>query len=137
MSLRPVKQILQTSTPTIEGAGIKLQADGRSEFFGKTKELDAPIPKLLLDDFRNEHPKTNLKGFTMASSPGDQTITYVYAGTGGKTAWAKSRQDGCGRCAMDDRAEGSGILPPEDSKGQYGGPHAWVSAVGQACASGR
>ena len=49
MSLRPVKQIIQT-TPTIEGAGVKLQ---RAFGFGKTKEFD---PFLLLDDFRNDNP---------------------------------------------------------------------------------
>jgi predicted transcriptional regulator of viral defense system len=46
MSLRPVKQVIQTQ-PTIEGAGVKLQ---RAFGFGKTKEFD---PFLLLDDFRH------------------------------------------------------------------------------------
>src|SRR5258705_11866857 len=50
MSLRPVKHIIQT-TPTIEGAGVKLQ---RAFGLGKTKELD---PFLLLDDFRNDNPQ--------------------------------------------------------------------------------
>jgi hypothetical protein len=36
MSLRPVKQIFHT-TPTIEGAGVKLQ---RAFGFGGTKEFD-------------------------------------------------------------------------------------------------
>ena len=44
MSLRPVKEILQT-TPTLEGAGVKLQ---RAFGFGKTAEFD---PFLLFDDF--------------------------------------------------------------------------------------
>ena len=39
MSLRPVKQIIQTK-PTIEGAGVKLR---RAFGFGKTKDLQ-PIP---------------------------------------------------------------------------------------------
>ena len=47
MSLRPIKQIIQTQ-PTIEGAGVKLQ---RAFGFGKTKDFD---PFLLLDDFRDE-----------------------------------------------------------------------------------
>ena len=49
MSLRPVKQILETQ-PTREGAGVKLQ---RAFGFGKATDFD---PFLLLDDFRNEHP---------------------------------------------------------------------------------
>ena len=49
MSLRPTKQTIQT-TPTIEGAGVKLQ---RAFGFGKTKDFD---PFLLLDDFRNDNP---------------------------------------------------------------------------------
>ena len=36
MSLRAVKQIIET-TPTIEGAGVKLQ---RAFGFGKTKDFD-------------------------------------------------------------------------------------------------
>jgi hypothetical protein len=36
MSLRPIKQIIQTK-PTIEGAGVKLQ---RAFGFGKTKDFD-------------------------------------------------------------------------------------------------
>ena len=74
MSLRPVKQILQT-TPTIEGAGVKLQ---RAFGFGKTKEFD---PFLLLDDFRNDVPEDYLKGFPWHPHRGIETITYVLAGT--------------------------------------------------------
>src|SRR5207249_3760721 len=50
MSLRPIRQIMQT-TPTMEGAGVKLQ---RAFGFGKTKDFD---PFLLFDDFRNERPE--------------------------------------------------------------------------------
>ena len=74
MSLRPVKQILQTQ-PTIEGAGVKLE---RAFGFGKTKEFD---PFLLLDDFRNEHPEDYLKGFPWHPHHGIETITYVLAGS--------------------------------------------------------
>ncbi len=56
MSLRPVKQVIQTQ-PTIEGAGVKLQ---RAFGFGKTKDFD---PFLLLDDFRNDNPDDYLAGF--------------------------------------------------------------------------
>ena len=73
MSLRPVKQILQTQ-PTLEGAGVKLQ---RAFGFGKTKEFD---PFLLFDDFRNERPEDYLKGFPWHPHRGIETITYVLAG---------------------------------------------------------
>ena len=74
MSLRPVKQIIQT-TPTIEGAGVKLQ---RAFGFGTTKEFD---PFLLLDDFRNNNPKDYLAGFPWHPHRGIETITYVLAGS--------------------------------------------------------
>src|SRR6202162_4943381 len=74
MSLRPVKQIIQT-TPTIEGAGVKLQ---RAFGFGKTRDFD---PFLLLDDFRNENPRDYLAGFPWHPHRGIETITYVLAGS--------------------------------------------------------
>ena len=74
MSLRPVKQIIQT-TPTIEGAGVKLQ---RAFGFGKTKDFD---PFLLLDDFRNDKPQDYLAGFPWHPHRGIETITYVLAGS--------------------------------------------------------
>ncbi|HKS68702.1 MAG TPA: pirin family protein [Candidatus Acidoferrales bacterium] len=74
MSLRPIKQILQTK-PTLEGAGVKLQ---RAFGFGKTKEFD---PFLLLDDFRNENPEDYLAGFPWHPHRGIETITYVLAGS--------------------------------------------------------
>jgi hypothetical protein len=74
MSLRAVKQIIET-TPTIEGAGVKLQ---RAFGFGKTKEFD---PFLLLDDFRNDIPEDYLAGFPWHPHRGIETITYVLAGT--------------------------------------------------------
>ena len=74
MSLRPVKEIIQT-TPTVEGAGVKLQ---RAFGFGKTKDFD---PFLLLDDFRNENPSDYLAGFPWHPHRGIETITYVLAGS--------------------------------------------------------
>src|SRR5213593_3547901 len=74
MSLRPIKQIIQT-TPTIEGAGVKLQ---RAFGFGKTKDFD---PFLLLDDFRNDNPDDYLAGFPWHPHRGIETITYVLAGS--------------------------------------------------------
>src|SRR4030081_2070559 len=74
MSLRPVKQIIQT-TPTIEGAGVKLQ---RAFGFGKTKEFD---PFLLLGDCRNENPEDYMADFPGHPHRGIETITYVLAGS--------------------------------------------------------
>ena len=74
MSLRPIRQVIQP-TPTIEGAGVKLQ---RAFGFGKTKDFD---PFLLLDDFRNENPEDYLAGFPWHPHRGIETITYVLAGS--------------------------------------------------------
>ena len=74
MSLRPVKEIIQTKT-TMEGAGVKLE---RAFGFGKTKDFD---PFLLLDDFRNDNPRDYLAGFPWHPHRGIETITYVLAGS--------------------------------------------------------
>jgi len=73
MSVRPVKKVSGT-TPTLEGAGVKLQ---RAFGFGNTSEFD---PFLLLDDFRNENPDDYLAGFPWHPHRGIETITYVLAG---------------------------------------------------------
>jgi redox-sensitive bicupin YhaK (pirin superfamily) len=74
MSIRPVKRITQ-STPTIEGAGVKLR---RAFGFGATEEFD---PFLLLDDFRNDQPDDYRAGFPWHPHRGIETVTYVLAGT--------------------------------------------------------
>src|SRR5258705_10737706 len=74
MSIRPVKRIVK-STPTMEGAGVKLH---RAFGFGDTGEFD---PFLLLDDFRNERPGDYRAGFPGHPHLGIETITYVLAGT--------------------------------------------------------
>jgi redox-sensitive bicupin YhaK (pirin superfamily) len=74
MSIRPIKR-LSSSTPTIEGAGVRLR---RAFGFGDTHEFD---PFLLLDDFRNERPEDYLAGFPWHPHRGIETITYVLAGT--------------------------------------------------------
>jgi len=82
MSIRPIKRISQ-STPTIEGAGVKLR---RAFGFGETAETD---PFLLLDDFRNDRPQDYLAGFlgirTAASRP---SPTSYPAPSSTATAWA-------------------------------------------------
>ena len=82
MSLRPVKQIIQTK-PTIEGAGVKLQ---RAFGFGKTKDFD---PFLLLDDFRNENPEDYLRDFPGIRTAGSRpSPTCLPARWSTATAWA-------------------------------------------------
>jgi redox-sensitive bicupin YhaK (pirin superfamily) len=71
--MRPVRRIVE-STPTIEGAGVKLR---RAFGFGETSEFD---PFLLFDDFRNESPADFLAGFPWHPHRGIETITYVLAG---------------------------------------------------------
>jgi redox-sensitive bicupin YhaK (pirin superfamily) len=69
-----VKRVAQ-STPTREGAGVKLR---RAFGFGNTSDFD---PFLLLDDFRNENPDDYLAGFPWHPHRGIETITYVLAGS--------------------------------------------------------
>jgi hypothetical protein len=123
MSLRAVKQILST-TPTIEGAGVKLQ---RAFGFGKTKDFD---PFLLLDDFRNENPADYLAGFPWHPHRGIETITYVLAGEveHGDSLGNK------GRMAAGDvqwMTAGSGILhqemPHGDANGRMHGFQLWAN----------
>src|SRR6476659_922910 len=106
MSLRPVKQIIQT-TPTIEGAGVKLQ---RAFGFGNTTDFD---PFLLLDDFRNESPADYSAGFPWHPHRGIETITYVRAGN---VQWMTA---------------GSGILhqemPKGDPQGRMHGFQLWAN----------
>jgi redox-sensitive bicupin YhaK (pirin superfamily) len=123
MSLRAVKQILET-TPTLEGAGVKLQ---RAFGFGKTKEFD---PFLLLDDFRNEHPADYIKGFPWHPHRGIETITYVLAG---EVAHGDSLGNK-GRMTAGDvqwMTAGSGILhqemPKGDAQGRMHGFQLWAN----------
>ena len=113
MSLRPVKQILET-TPTIEGAGVKLE---RAFGFGKTTEFD---PFLLLDDFRNENPADYLAGFPWHPHRGIETITYVLAGEvqHGDSLGNKGRMTAGDVQWM---TAGSGILHQEMPKGDVNG----------------
>src|SRR5690349_3222905 len=74
MSLRPVKEIIQTNS-TIEGVAVKLE---RAFGIGTTKEFG---PFLLFDEFRNERPEDYLAGFPWHPHRGIETITYVLAGT--------------------------------------------------------
>jgi len=123
MSLRPVKQILETK-PTVEGAGVKLQ---RAFGFGKTAEFD---PFLLLDDFRSDTPADYLAGFPWHPHRGIETITYVLAG---EVAHGDSLGNK-GRMTAGDvqwMTAGSGILhqemPKGDAQGRMHGFQLWAN----------
>src|SRR5437870_9536683 len=123
MSLRPVKQVIQTQ-PTIEGAGVKLE---RAFGFGKTKEFD---PFLLLDDFRNDNPKDYLAGFPWHPHRGIETITYVLAGSveHGDSLGNKGKMTAGDVQWM---TAGSGILhqemPKGDAQGRMHGFQLWAN----------
>jgi redox-sensitive bicupin YhaK (pirin superfamily) len=123
MSLRAVKQIIQTKT-TMEGAGVKLQ---RAFGFGKTKEFD---PFLLLDDFRNDNPKDYVAGFPWHPHRGIETITYVLAGSveHGDSLGNKGKM-GAGDVQW--MTAGSGILhqemPKGDTQGRMHGFQLWAN----------
>jgi redox-sensitive bicupin YhaK (pirin superfamily) len=123
MSVRPVKRIVQ-STPTREGAGVKLH---RAFGFGDTAEFD---PFLLFDDFRNERPDDYRAGFPWHPHRGIETITYVLAG-------AVEHGDSLGNrgtLAAGDvqwMTAGSGILhqemPQGDPRGRMHGFQLWAN----------
>jgi redox-sensitive bicupin YhaK (pirin superfamily) len=123
MSLRPVKQILETK-PTVEGAGVKLQ---RAFGFGKTAEFD---PFLLLDDFRSDNPADYLAGFPWHPHRGIETITYVLAG---EVAHGDSLGNKGSMTAGDVQwmTAGSGILhqemPKGDAEGRMHGFQLWAN----------
>ena len=123
MSLRPVKRISQ-STPTMEGAGVKLR---RAFGSGTTSEFD---PFLLLDDFRNENPDDYRAGFPWHPHRGIETITYVLAGTveHGDSLGNKGRM---GPGDVQWMTAGSGILhqemPQGDAQGRMHGFQLWAN----------
>src|SRR5260370_673863 len=123
MSLRPIKQIIQTK-PTIEGAGVKLQ---RAFGFGKTKDFD---PFLLLDVSRTDNPKDYRAGFPCHPHRGIETIPYVLAG------WVEHGDSlgNKGKMTAGDvqwMTAGSGILHQEmakgDARGRMHGVQLWAN----------
>jgi redox-sensitive bicupin YhaK (pirin superfamily) len=123
MSIRPVKRIVQ-STPTIEGAGVRLR---RAFGFGDTDEYD---PFLLFDDFRNERPADYLAGFPWHPHRGIETITYVLAGTV-QHGDSLGNQGTLGSGDVQWMTAGSGILhqemPQGDPQGRMHGFQLWAN----------
>ncbi len=123
MSIRPVKRIAE-STPTMEGAGVKLR---RAFGFGDTGEYD---PFLLFDDFRNDRPEDYRAGFPWHPHRGIETITYVLAGT----VEHGDSLGNAGRLGAGDvqwMTAGSGILhqemPAGDAQGRMHGFQLWAN----------
>jgi redox-sensitive bicupin YhaK (pirin superfamily) len=124
MSIRPVKRIVQ-STPTMEGAGVKLH---RAFGFGDTGgEFD---PFLLLDDFRNDRPDDYRAGFPWHPHRGIETITYVLAGTVDHGD-SLGNQGKLGAGDVQWMTAGSGILhqemPQGDARGRMHGFQLWAN----------
>ena len=123
MSIRPVKRIAK-STPTMEGAGVKLH---RAFGFGATGEFD---PFLLLDDFRNERPGDYLAGFPWHPHRGIETITYVLAGTV-EHGDSLGNQGKLGAGDVQWMTAGSGIMhqemPQGDARGRMHGFQLWAN----------
>jgi redox-sensitive bicupin YhaK (pirin superfamily) len=123
MSIRPVKRI-QTSRPTLEGAGVHLR---RAFGFGETAETD---PFLLFDDFRNDRPEDYLKGFPWHPPRGIETITYVLAGTVDHGD-SLGNQGSLGAGDVQWMTAGSGILhqemPKGDGEGRMHGFQLWAN----------
>ena len=71
---RPVAMLL-SGTPTIEGAGVRLQ-----RVFGHA-EVPRFDPFLLLDDFGSATPEDYLAGFPWHPHRGIETVTYMLAGS--------------------------------------------------------
>jgi len=123
MSIRPVKRIV-TSTPTMEGAGVKLR---RAFGFGNTADFD---PFLLLDDFRNDRPEDYRAGFPWHPHRGIETITYVLAGSV-EHGDSLGNQGTLGAGDVQWMTAGSGILhqemPQGDARGQMHGFQLWAN----------
>jgi len=123
MSIRPVKRIVQ-STPTLEGAGVKLR---RAFGFGATDEFD---PFLLLDDFRNERPQDYRAGFPWHPHRGIETVTYVLAGTV-EHGDSLGNQGRLGAGDVQWMTAGSGIMhqemPQGDERGRMHGFQLWAN----------
>jgi len=117
-------RMLQSSQPTLEGAGVHLR---RAFGFHNPKAFD---PFLLLDDFRSDDPALYLQGFPWHPHRGIETITYMLEGT-------VEHGDSLGNQGVIHPGEvqwmtaGSGIIhqemPKGDAQGIMGGFQLWAN----------
>jgi quercetin 2,3-dioxygenase len=123
VSIRPVRR-LTASTPTLEGAGVRLR---RAFGFGDTGETD---PFLLFDDFRGDRPSDYQAGFPWHPHRGIETITYVLAGNVDH-ADSLGNQGTIGAGDVQWMTAGSGIIhqemPHGDTEGRMHGFQLWAN----------
>ena len=123
MSIRPIRRLTE-STPTIEGAGVRLR---RAFGFGNTSDFD---PFLLFDDFRNDTPEDYRAGFPWHPHRGIETITYVLAGTV-EHGDSLGNRGALGAGDVQWMTAGSGILhqemPQGDPNGRMHGFQLWAN----------
>jgi redox-sensitive bicupin YhaK (pirin superfamily) len=110
---RKIKKIMK-STPTIEGAGVRLK---RAFGYHQVPLLD---PFLLLDDFHSENPDDYVRGFPWHPHRGIETITYVLRGNV-EHGDSLGHQGVIGSGDVQWMTAGSGIIHQEMPKGEKTG----------------
>jgi redox-sensitive bicupin YhaK (pirin superfamily) len=108
----------------MEGAGVELH---RVFGFGDTTESD---PFLLLDDFRNDDPRSYLAGFPWHPHRGIETITYVLSGSV-EHGDSLGNRGKLGSGDVQWMTAGSGIMhqemPQGDDRGRMHGFQLWAN----------
>jgi redox-sensitive bicupin YhaK (pirin superfamily) len=121
-SARSVYKLLK-ATPTVEGAGVRL-----NRVFGHN-EASLMDPFLLLDDFHSERPEDYMAGFPSHPHRGIETVTYMLHGS-------VKHQDSTGNSGtirgggVQWMTAGSGIIHsemPERRNGLFWGLQLWVN----------
>jgi len=119
---RTISKIMK-STPTVEGAGVRLK---RAFGYHETAILD---PFLLLDDFHSDNPKDYIAGFPWHPHRGIETVTYMIEGS-------VEHQDSMGNRGIIKSGDiqwmtaGSGIIHqemPKTADGMLWGFQLWVN----------
>jgi redox-sensitive bicupin YhaK (pirin superfamily) len=122
-SIRAIRR-LHESTPTLEGAGVRLR---RAFGFGGGNELD---PFLLLDDFRGDRAEDYRAGFPWHPHRGMETITYVLEGEV-EHGDSLGNQGTIGPGDVQWMTAGSGIIhqemPKGEASGRMGGLQLWAN----------
>ncbi len=120
---RNIRRVFK-STPTIEGAGVKLK---RAFGFNEVPLFD---PFLLLDDFRSNNIADYVKGFPWHPHRGIETITYMLDGNV-KHGDSMGHNGVISAGAVQWMTAGSGIIHQEmpfgDQHGKMGGFQLWAN----------